>query len=261
MTWDVKELTDKAQILEFLMSDRIYAAYAIGDLTPGLFEQAEWFGAEGNGRLRALAMHFRGVMVPVLFLMGDKEGIRAILEKNLPPEPVYINCRSEHMPVVHGVCQWDEPIAMWRMSLTGKPFHPISHNCVRLTSGHAKQLKDLYDQGGMPGFTEEQVERGIFYGLFNKGILIAAAGTHLVSPTYNVAAVGNVFTHQDHRGKGLGTATTNAVLTELMELGIRDIILNVAQDNKPAIHIYERSGFERYCPFFEGRVLLRKTAG
>jgi predicted GNAT family acetyltransferase len=82
--------------------------------------------------------------------------------------------------------------------------------------------------------------------------LVAAAGTHLVSATYGVAAVGNVFTHPDHRGQGYGTVTTSAVVAELLRRGIRDVILNVGQDNAGAIGIYERLGFERYCPFLEG---------
>ena len=36
--WKASELTDKAQILSYLETDRLYAAYAIGDLEPGMFE-------------------------------------------------------------------------------------------------------------------------------------------------------------------------------------------------------------------------------
>jgi len=81
---------------------------------------------------------------------------------------------------------------------------------------------------------------------------VAAAGTHLVSPTYGVAAVGNIFTHPDHRGRGYGTATTSGVVTALLQDSIRDVILNVSQGNTTATRIYERLGFQRYCPYFEG---------
>ena len=46
-------LTAKSEILGFLETDRLYAAYAIGDLEPGLFEQCEWFGAMDGGGARA----------------------------------------------------------------------------------------------------------------------------------------------------------------------------------------------------------------
>ena len=56
--------------------------------------------------------------------------------------------------------------------------------------------------------------------------LVAVAGTHLVSPTYGVAAVGNVFTHPGHRRQGYASAATSAVVTELLDRGIQDVILN-----------------------------------
>jgi ribosomal protein S18 acetylase RimI-like enzyme len=52
-------------------------------------------------------------------------------------------------------------------------------------------------------------------------------------------------------------ATTSAVVEELLRQGIRDIILNVGQANEGAVRIYERLGFERYCPFFEGTASAR----
>jgi len=259
MSWKVKQLTDKDQILSYLETDRLYAAYAVGDLEPELFKLGTWFGAEKKGRLCALAMHFRGVKMPVLFLMGDIDGVRAVLENGLSPESVYVNCRAEHLTIAHNIYIWDEPMAMWRMALNKKRFQAVKNNCIRLTPDHADQLMELYEHGGAAGFNERQLELGIFYGIFHNGRLTAAAGTHLVSTTYNIAAVGNVFTRQDHRGYGHGTATANAVLTDLVKLGIRDIVLNVGQVNTAAIHIYEKSGFERYCPFFEGMVSLRKS--
>jgi predicted GNAT family acetyltransferase len=93
---------------------------------------------------------------------------------------------------------------------------------------------------------------GTFFGTLVADHLVAVAGTHLVSPTYAVAAVGNVFTHPDYRGRGYGTVTTSAVVAELLAREILDIILNVSQSNSSAIHIYEQLGFERYCPFLEG---------
>ena len=41
-------------------------------------------------------------------------------------------------------------------------------------------------------------------------------------------------------------------MAELLRRGIRDIVLNAGQDNAGAIRIYERLGFECYCPFLEG---------
>jgi len=248
----ISKLTDKSQILAFLETDRLYAAYAIGDLEPMMFAQSAWAGAERAGRLRALVLHFRGLKPPALFLMGDTDGLRAILEDVLCPERVYLTCRAEHLPMPRDFYVWDETIPMWRMVLQPSYFRPVEGDCVRLTPAHSNQLTELYALGGGNAFDPAQVQHGVFYGIFADGQLVAAAGTHLVSSTYGVAAVGNVFTHADYRGRGYGTVTTSTVLAELLQRGIRDVVLNVSQENESAIRIYEHLGFERYCPFLEG---------
>ena len=78
--WIAHELTDKSQILAFLETDRLYAAYAIGDLEPKMFAQSTWAGAEQDGRTEALALYYTGLEPPALFLMGNADGLRAILE-------------------------------------------------------------------------------------------------------------------------------------------------------------------------------------
>jgi len=250
--WTTHELTDKAQILPFLETDRFYAAYAIGDLEPEMFAQSTWSGAERGGRLQALALHFRGLKPPALFLMGDADGLRAILADVLYPEWVYLTCRMEHLPMTHDFYKWDETTPMWRMVLQPACFRPVEDDCVRLTPAHSNQLTELYAFGGGNAFNPAQLQHGVFYGVLADGQLVAAAGTHLASSTYSVAAVGNIFTHPDYRERGYGTATTSAVVAELLQRGIRDVVLNVSQENKSAIRIYERLGFECYCPFLEG---------
>ena len=251
--WKTSELTNKARILTYLETDRLYAAYAIGDLEPQLFAQSTWVGAEKTGRLQALALHFRGLKLPALFLMGDTNGLRAILENTICPEQAYLTCSTEHLAMTHDFYAWDETIPMWRMVLEPASFQPTKGDCVRLTPAHSNQLIELYALGGGIGFSTTQVQYGVFFGVFVERQLVAVAGTHLVSATYGVAAVGNVFTHPNYRERGYGTATTNAVVTELLQRGISDIILNISQDNAGAIRIYERLGFKRYCPFLEGR--------
>ncbi|MBL7066093.1 MAG: GNAT family N-acetyltransferase [Anaerolineae bacterium] len=255
--WKTSKLTDKFQILAFLETDRLYGAYAIGDLEPGMFVQSAWAGAERDGRMEALVLHFCGLKPPALLLMGDPDGLRAILEDVLCPEWVYLTCRTKHLPVACDFYEWNETIPMWRMVLQPARFRPVGGDCARLTPAHSDQLAELYALGGGNAFGPAQVPHGVFYGVLADGRLVAAAGTHLVSPTYGVAAVGNIFTHPDYRGRGYGTATTSAVLSELVQHGIRDVVLNVDQKNESAIRIYERLGFERYCPFLEGPATRR----
>ena len=265
--WRTCRLDDKSRILAFLERDRHYAAYAIGDLEPGMYEQCAWAGAERDGRMQALVLHYRGLDQPPLVLMGDVEGLAAILSEALCPERVYLTCANEHLPMTRAFYTWEGIASMWRMALAPARFQAAlktrasprraGTDVVRLAPSQAGQLAALYALGGAHAFSPAQVEQGVFYGLFSEGQLVAAAGTHLVSPTYGVGAVGNVYTHPDHRGRGYGTAVVSAVVVELLDRGIRDVVLNVGRDNAPAIHLYDKLGFARACPFLEGPAIKR----
>ena len=249
--WKTNELTDRSRILSYLERDRLYAAYLIGDLEPEMFAQCTWVGAEGAEQLRALALLYRGLSPPPLLLVGDVDGLRAILEGDPFPAQVHLICRPEHLEPTRAFYVWDREAPMWRMVLSPTLFRRVTGDCVRLEPAHAEQLTRLFTHGGGLAFLPAQVGRGVFYGVLVDGQVVSVAGTHLISTTYGVGAIGNVFTHPDHRGRGHGTATTSAVANELLQRGIRDVVLNVDQDNGAAIHVYEKLGFERYCPFYE----------
>ncbi len=250
--WQIRELTDKTEILAFLVSDRLYAAYAIGDLEPELFAQTEWVGAKKAGHLSAITLCFQGLQPPALFLIGANEGLSVIFESGNRPEIVYFLCRPEHYLTTKKYYTWKKTLPMWRMVTDRVRYQAVEGDCVRLNTTHINQLVNLYGDEGADAFNPTQVPGGVFYGIFENNKLISAAGTHLVSPTYNLAAVGNIYTHPDFRGNGYGTQTTSAVVSELIRQGIEDIVLNVEQDNLLANRLYERLGFERYCPFYEG---------
>ncbi|HHH41551.1 MAG TPA: GNAT family N-acetyltransferase [Chloroflexi bacterium] len=256
--WHPRRLTDKGEILAFLEQDRLYAAYAIGDLEAGPFELSDWAGAVRGDRLETLALHYRGLDPPVLFLMGEPDGLPAILRMILRPRRVYLTCLQEHWPAIRAFYRADPPQVMWRMVLRPADFRPVSHpDVVPLGPIAVPQLEQLYALGGADAFSPTQVATGVFYGVRLHGRLVSAAGTHLVSPTYRVAAVGNVFTAPEYRGRGYATAATSAVVAELLKRGIQDVVLNVARDNAPAIRIYRRLGFREHCLFLEGLAVRR----
>jgi ribosomal protein S18 acetylase RimI-like enzyme len=260
--WTAGGISDKARILSFLETDRLYAAYAIGDLEPGLFEQCRWAGAERDGRLQAIGLHFRGLDPAAYFLMGDPDGARVILRDALHPDRVYLTCRAEHLPAVGDVYAWEgEPRPMWRMMLRKRDVPAPERECLRMTARHADPIHRLIAGEGISGFAAAQIDRGVFFGIIEDGSLAAAAGTHLISPQYGVAGVGNVITRPDRRGRGYGKAVVAAVVAELIRIGIRDIVLNARHENAPAIHLYEKLGFERYCAFFEGPATRRMIGG
>ena len=248
--WQVTSLTDKKQILAFLQQDRIYAAYAIGDLEPSLFAQCQWFGAENDGEMIALALFFTGLQPPALFTMGDGDGVATILDSALRPRRAYFTCRAEHLPVVEASYALDEIEKMFRMALTSADFQPVPGPTIKLDISHLDALRQLYRLGGGDAFAPYQLRDGVYYGVEVGGQLVSAAGTHLVSPTFGVAGVGNIFTHPNHRRRGYGTACTSQVVQGLLIRNL-DIVLNVNRENAEAIRVYERLGFCKHCPYIE----------
>jgi ribosomal protein S18 acetylase RimI-like enzyme len=249
MSFQIKKLTDKGKILRFLERDRVYAAYAIGDLEPCLFPLCRWFGVEEDGELRSLALLFGGLEPDALLTFGASEGLALILGSALKPERAYFSCRREHLPVVEAFYALDGPAMMVRMVLTD--FHPVPGPVLRLDLSHLRALEGLYRFGGGDAFRPYQLAQGVFYGVEVRGRLVAVAGTHLISPAYGVAAVGNVFTHPAYRRRGYAIACTSAVVEEILAEGIGTIVLNVDERNVQAMRIYRKLGFREHCRFVE----------
>ncbi len=248
-----RRLTDLGTIQAFLDTDRLWAAYALGDLEPELRKLSEWYGAEDEGGLIALALLFKGFDPPALFTIGDAQGIDSILRTVLRAPRVYLNVREEHLPAIREHYQIESLEPMWRMTLEPEEFRPTRGRATYLPPERIPALEQLYALGGGDAFRPSQVRDGAFFGIDECGRLLAAAGTHVVSDAHSVTAVGNVFTHPDHRCKGHASLVTSAVCAEMIRRGIRTIVLNVAQANVAAIHVYEKLGFRKYAPFVEGR--------
>jgi predicted GNAT family acetyltransferase len=112
------------------------------------------------------------------------------------------------------------------------------------------------DSSYRPWFQEYQLAQGFFYGMREMGRLVAVAGTHLVSFNEGIAAVGNVFTHPDCRGRGYASACTTRVTEALLNHNLM-IVLNVSQGNPAAERVYRRLGYLDHCEFLEAPAARR----
>ena len=254
----IRRLTDRTEIQAYLETDRDYAAYALGDLDEGFFEKCTWRVAEEGDAIRALTLEYFGFAPPILFLMGAGDGVAALLAGLVQLDRAFVTAREEHLSALSQFYRWDKLEHMWRMVVRRPEGFPKPvRSCKRLGADDVERLSALYSLGGGDAFSPTQVTQGVFYAIEQGEQLIAVAGTHLVSDVYSMGAVGNVMTHPDHRSHGCATLTTHAVCAELIRRGIKTVVLNVRQDNAPAIRVYEKLGFVRYCPFYEGVIEQR----
>jgi ribosomal protein S18 acetylase RimI-like enzyme len=171
---------------------------------------------------------------------------------------VFLHVRPEMLPVLETRYDIVELRHMWRMVLKPDAYRNEStSDVVRLSSAHESAVRHLFDDGASTGespdfFFPSMLDAGVFYGLKHADELVAVAGTHLVVPSEDVAAIGNVYTRRDRRGRGLAARVTSAVVDELLRLTIGTVVLNVNQSNRPAVRLYERLGFKRHCGYCEG---------
>lgn len=263
MALSIRRIEDKEDIYSFLKQDRLYAAYAIGDLEPSLFGQCDWYAALRNSRVTTLCLRFKGLHPNPIFTMGANEDLIPILDKALRPQRAYFASKPNHLSVLKKFYSLQRVEKMFRMVLDPGDFSPVDGPVVRLGPTHVNRLQELYRWGGDVAFAPYQIEQGIFYGVEKGHTLVATAGTHLISRTYNLGIIGNVFTHPDYRRRGYAAVCTSAVLEELLSQPL-DVVLNVAKDNEPAIRTYHHLGFHVYCPFIEAlgarkRIFWRDT--
>lgn len=86
------------------------------------------------------------------------------------------------------------------------------------------------------------LETDEYFGIRDRDRLLGVAGVHVVSATHGVAALGNIVTDPNHRGRGIARRCTAAVCRSLRRR-VDTISLNVAADNAPALRCYRSLGF------------------
>ncbi len=244
-----------------LEADRPWSVYALGDLVPERFPLCECYGVFAPSP--AVVLLYRGFSPPVLFAGGDPGAIGELPAAVTDEPALYLHVRPQMLPVVAAHYRIVEVRRMWRMILEPDRLPALSSDGLRrLGPEHAPELERLYEQartaGEAPGFfLPSMLEEGVFFGAPHGADLVAVAGTHLVAPEEGVAAIGNVYTRPDCRGRGLATLLTRAVAAELAGRGIPLVALNVCPANLAAVRVYRRLGFVNYCEFVEGLAVRR----
>ncbi len=261
--YETLRLTNRAVIRTFLNQDRALAAYALGDLDDAFWQDSVFFGARRGRELVSLVLLYHGLDPVVLTALGEPDGVQAIFESFVLPNEIYYLWLPDMEPLLDTLFERPNMHTEWRMVLDGAAFDPPPLDAAtRITPEQADLLAALYQYAADPGeaivaFSPWQIAHGMFYGVWADGELVATAGTHVWSVDEGVAAIGNVFTRPEFRGRGYATQCTAAVVAGALAAGIDPLVLNVRHSNDAAIHVYEKLGFRRYATFLEGPGLKR----
>jgi GNAT superfamily N-acetyltransferase len=261
--FEIHEERNRPALLDALSNDRAYAAFALGHLEDELFAHSHYWTAHGPHGESGLVMHAGGALGKTSATMGDAAAIDAILSLHPGPRAGYLATTSpEHLTVLSRPYALSEPLTMMRMSVDSASFVGADGPVHRLERAHVRALNALYATGGGPtGYRGDHIEQGVYFGAFEGSRLLAVAGTHIIAPSTGVAVVGNVFTHESARNRGLAGRVTGAVTEALFDRGCPLVTLTVDPANTPAVRAYERLGYRRGPAVVEARFRRRDVLG
>lgn len=259
----VSELHDKAQIAACLRHNARAHVYELGDLDDFDWPYTRWYGWESGGRLEQVALLYTRPAVPVLIAIAEEpptamEALLRAIGDGLPPSlyahatPPLLDMLSERYAV-----EGAEPhlkLALARTDLVAR--HAIAAD--RLGDADLDEIASFYEKA-YPGtwFVPRMLETGRYLGVRRNGRLACVAGVHVHSPTWGVAALGNVATLPALRGQGLARGACASLCLLLLEDGIETIALNVRSDNIAAISSYRSLGFEPAARYVEASLVAR----
>ena len=122
---------------------------------------------------------------------------------------------------------------------------------VRLSHMDAKDMLDLVQKAKPGPFGTRTHEIGNYFGIRDRGRLVAMAGERMHLDGY--VEISAVCVDDDWRGRGLAGQLVNVVRRKIEQRG-ETPFLHVLGDNHSAIRLYERLGFELRCTFLLTRM-------
>jgi ribosomal protein S18 acetylase RimI-like enzyme len=250
----ITETRDKIEIEDAVSSDRVRALYQLGDLDDYYFDKCRWFFVRDSSETNAVILTYQSGTVTFIPL-GISVAVEHFLHSmhGLLPDRFYSAWWPEHADTMSRMFEIPQPERMYRMALNKADFRPVQSTVESrvLTMSDIEKVKRLLESYPGNFFEEYQLETGFYRGIFEGDKLIAMAGVHTINRGQGVAALGNVVTDRAHRGRGLGTAVTSHLASQLF--GELDLIgLNVSQNNIAAVRAYRRLGFDARYEFLEG---------
>lgn len=251
-------LNDKTELENFLRRNTALNIYQIGDLDSFYWNYTKWFGWKVNDNLLAVILQYTAASPPVLLALAPEDELRYLKElviksAKLLPAKFYSHLSPGVEPVLeekynlnlHG--HYCKMLLVQRTNLNKFDFSAATS----LTKDDLPEINKLYTESYPENsFDPRMLETKMYYGIRINGKLISIAGVHVYSEQYKVAALGNITTHPQYRGKGFGTIVTARLCKELHN-HVDTIGLNVSVDNIGAIRSYRKLGFEIVAPYNE----------
>jgi ribosomal protein S18 acetylase RimI-like enzyme len=252
----VVELRDRDTIAAFCRRRPAVHAYSLGDLDDFFWPHTRWFGWQRDGILEQIVLLYGEPDPPVLLALAEAPGdaMPALLAELELPSRVYAHLSPGLLDALAPrLAAEAPPVEHRKLGLVdASKLDGASDGVAQLGPEDVDVVLAFYDDA-YPGtwFEPRMLETRRYVGIRDGGRLVCVAGVHVWSPTWRVAALGNVATAPEARGRGLATAACSELCRTLLDDGIDTIALNVRADNAAAIRSYEKLGFEHAADYVE----------
>ncbi len=232
--------------------------YQIGDLDDFYWPQTDFYGYYESNDLKSVVMIYKEVLPNVVIALCEPDEFaclnRALSKmQGILPDKIYLHITPGAEKILEEKYKLHYEGAYRKMSLSNseKLKSINTSEAQRFTTEDKNELSDFYSEAYPENsFNIRMLETGMYFGIKENNKIVSAAGIHVYSPEYKAAALGNITTHPEYRGKGFATKVTACLCQELFKK-IEVIGLNVHSENSSAIHCYEKLGFIKIADYLE----------
>ena len=128
-----------------------------------------------------------------------------------------------------------------QMIMNGNTSVEVQEEIVKLNHHYEEALFKLVNLVQPGYFKNKTSQLGDYYGIFQNGNLVAAAGERMKMDDF--VEVSAIVTHPEHTGKGYAKQLTAHVVNKISDQH-KTPYLHVAETNTGAISLYRKLGFE-----------------
>jgi predicted GNAT family acetyltransferase len=242
---EIQIIKDRSALEKYFRQDLPLHLYSLGDLDDFYWPRITCYGIQTEIGLKYITPFYRGDNLPVLLAFGelDQDYLRQL--QSLLPNRFYAHLSPGLIKHFSDYYQISEHGDHYKMALVNSDttLQANTDNTFQLAETDLPEINELYKESYPDNaFDPRMLESGQYIGIRHQGRLVSIAGIHTYSATYRVAALGNITTLPEYRGRGYSKAVT-ARLCQLLERTVDFIGLHVKCDNRLALSLYESLGF------------------
>lgn len=249
-------LHDRKAIKSFLKPNSLLHVYSLACLDEPFWGFTTWYALQDEEEIQALALLYSGLRKPILIAIGleEQEFMRELLRSlsHLLPRRFEAQISGDLAKVLEDQYKLTARQNNYRLALTNRNqvVDMESSDAEPLGRADLDELRSFY----AASFSEHQLERdmldtGQYFAIREGGQMIAAAGVHVYSDKYKVAAIGNVASLPE-----VGTAHRSTVVAALCQnllKSVNKIVLDVPTTDEASLASYHKLGFEVIATFEE----------